>query len=64
MWLEAYLRNGKVIQSNVVEVQTDDGQYDHLAGKHVGEIFQHMLLNINTGRHTQIKTQTVKETDR
>ena len=32
MWLEAYLRNGKVIQSNVVEVQTEEGQYDHLAG--------------------------------
>jgi hypothetical protein len=32
MWLEAYLRNGKVIQSNVLEVLTDDGQYDPLAG--------------------------------
>ena len=33
MWLEAYLRNGKVIQSNVLEVQTEDGQYDPLAGE-------------------------------
>jgi len=32
MWLEAYLRNGKVVQSNVVDVQTDDGQYDPAAG--------------------------------
>ncbi len=32
MWLEAYLRNGKVIQSNVLEVETEDGQYDPLAG--------------------------------
>jgi hypothetical protein len=44
MWLEAYLRNGKVIQSNVVEVQTDDGQYDHLAGKHFAEVFQHKCV--------------------
>ena len=32
MWLEAYLRNGKVVQSNVVDVQTNDGQYDPAAG--------------------------------
>ena len=45
MWLEAYLRNGKVIQSNVVEVQTEEGQYDHLAG---------MILNYRTTLYNMV----------
>lgn len=33
VWLEAYLRNGKVMQSNVLEITTEDGAFDPNSGR-------------------------------